>query len=113
MTNAMFNLEHSAEDKVKVSKLAPTLTRLEDIRNSWDDDFAINQKLRRKFRTEKKEIQDKEVCDGFYFSFFLLMIFKKVASELNLNFDNSFSILKITAALRISIFRQFSLILSP
>ena len=75
MTNAMFNLEHSAEDKVKVSKLAPTLTRLEDIRNSWDDDFAINQKLRRKFRTEKKEIQEKEVCDRFCFFFYLLIIF--------------------------------------
>ncbi|MEO0687328.1 MAG: Saf4/Yju2 family protein, partial [Cyanobacteria bacterium J06649_11] len=67
MTNAMFNLEHSTEDKVKVSKLAPTLTRLEDIRDKWDDDFAINQKLRKKFRTEKREIQDKEVCEGFFF----------------------------------------------
>lgn len=66
MTNAMFNLEHSAEDKVKVTKLAPTLTRLEDIRDSWDDDFAINQKLRKKFRTEKKEIQDKKVWEGFF-----------------------------------------------
>ena len=91
MTNAMFNLEHSAEDKVKVSKLAPTLTRLEDIRNSWDDDFAINQKLRRKFRTEKKEIQEKEVCNRFYFFFYLLIIFK-VASELIINgFNYSFN----------------------
>ena len=60
MTNAMFQLEHTAEDKVKVKKLAPTLTRLEEIRDSWDDDFAINQKLRRKFRQEKKEIKEEK-----------------------------------------------------
>ena len=57
----MFQLEHNAEDKVKVKKLAPTLTRLEEIRDTWDDDFAINQKLRKKFRQEKKEIKKKEV----------------------------------------------------
>ncbi|XP_066936629.1 coiled-coil domain-containing protein 130 homolog isoform X2 [Clytia hemisphaerica] len=60
MTNAMFQLEHNAEDKVKVKKLAPTLTRLEEIRDTWDDDFSVNQKLRKKFRKEKKEIKDKE-----------------------------------------------------
>ena len=66
MKNAMFNLEHSAEDKVKVGKLAPTLTRLEEIRDAWDDDFAINQKMRKKFRTEKKEIQEKQVSVFLY-----------------------------------------------
>ena len=69
MTNAMFNLEHSAEDKVKVGKLAPNLTRLEEIRGRWDDDFAINQKLRKNFRTEKKKIQARQVSEDFlYFS---------------------------------------------
>ena len=61
----MYKLEHNAEDKVKVNKLAPTLTRLEEIRDDWDDDFAVNQLLRKKFRQEKKEINDIKVNINF------------------------------------------------
>jgi len=66
----MFALEHNSEDKVKVNKLAPTLTKLEEIRDSWEDDFAINQRLRKKFREEKKEIREKQVCLVFFFFYY-------------------------------------------
>lgn len=63
MTNAMYKLEHESKDKVKVNKLAPTLTRLEELRDDWDDDFAVNQMLRKKFRQEKKDITNQKKID--------------------------------------------------
>ena len=57
----MYKLEHSIQDKQKAKKVAPTLNRLEEIRDTWKDDFAVNQLLRKKFRHEKKEINEKRV----------------------------------------------------
>jgi len=65
MTNAMYKLEHGTQDKSKARKKAPTLTRLEEMRDTWKDDFALNQIVRKKFRMEKKDIADqKSVDDG-------------------------------------------------
>lgn len=61
MTDAMYKLEHNAEDEGKAKKVAPSLTKLEEWRDNWDDDFAINQRLRKKFREEKTDIELKQV----------------------------------------------------
>lgn len=63
MTNAMYKLEHEVDDKLKVKKIAPTLTRLEEIRDDWKDDFAVNQLMRKKFRAERKDIQQQKASD--------------------------------------------------
>lgn len=61
MSDAMFKLEHESKDQIKLNKVAPTLSKLEEIRDGWKDDFAVNQLLRRKFREEKKDIKEEEV----------------------------------------------------
>ena len=57
----MFKLEHSIEDKQKAKRAAPTLGKIQEIRDVWEDDFAVNQILRKKFREEKKEINKRKV----------------------------------------------------
>ena len=57
----MYKLEHESKDSTKSQKVAPTLSRLEEIRHSWNDDFALNQLLRKRFRDEKKELKVDEV----------------------------------------------------
>ena len=57
----MYKLEHESKDATKSQKVAPTLSRLEEIRHSWNDDFALNQLLRNRFRDEKKEQKSEEV----------------------------------------------------
>lgn len=61
LTDAMYKLEHESKDTKKSQKVAPALSRLEEIRHSWNDDFALNQLLRNRFRDEKKELKSDEV----------------------------------------------------
>jgi len=66
ISDAMFKLEHSIEDKQKAKRAAPTINQIRHLRDEWSDDYAINQLLRKKFRDEKKEIgKQKELDDKF------------------------------------------------
>ncbi len=64
VSDAMYKLEHNILDKQKAKQKAPTLGKLRDIRDVWQDDFGINQALRRKFREEKVQINNKKVRFG-------------------------------------------------
>jgi len=66
MSDAMFKLEHESKDQIKLKKVAPTLSKLEEIRDGWKDDFAVNQLLRRKFREEKKDIKEEKLKDDIF-----------------------------------------------
>ena len=61
ISDAMFKLEHSIEDKQKARRAAPTINQIKHMRDEWSDDYAINQLLRKKFRDEKKEIGKQKV----------------------------------------------------
>ncbi|XP_065069394.1 coiled-coil domain-containing protein 130 homolog [Rhopilema esculentum] len=63
VSDAMFKLEHTIEDKQKAKRSAPTLGKIREIRDVWEDDFAVNQALRKKFREEKKEINKQKSLD--------------------------------------------------
>lgn len=62
----MFKLEHSIEDKHKAKRAAPTINQIRNIRDEWEDDYAISQILRKKFREEKKEINKQKVFDWLF-----------------------------------------------
>jgi len=62
----MFKLEHESKDQIKLKKVAPTLSKLEEIRDGWKDDFAVNQLLRRKFREEKRDIKEEKLKDDIF-----------------------------------------------
>lgn len=50
VTDAMFRLQHDVDDKGKSKATNPSLTRLEDHKEKWRDDYTTNQLLRQKFR---------------------------------------------------------------
>eukprot|EP00741_Cyanophora_paradoxa_P022599 tig00000248_g21824.t1 len=60
--NAFYRLEHATASEVKAKEAMP---RLEQIKSAVDrtheDDFAMSSAMRKKFRTEKKELKKKEV----------------------------------------------------
>lgn len=56
-TDAMFKLEHGADDMAKVKVATPSLARLEHLQDRWRDDYTANQLLRKGFRAKKKELQ--------------------------------------------------------
>lgn len=62
-TDAMFKLEYGEDDISKSKQLNPTLIKLQKFQNRWKDDFALNQELRRTFRTQKKETNEREKED--------------------------------------------------
>ncbi|XP_057698910.1 probable splicing factor YJU2B isoform X2 [Corythoichthys intestinalis] len=62
-TDAMFKLDHGGKDKEKLIKALPSLLELQDHQAGWKDDFQLNSALRRKFRTEKKLMVEKEEKD--------------------------------------------------
>ncbi|XP_077426542.1 putative splicing factor YJU2B [Vanacampus margaritifer] len=62
-TDAMFKLDHGGKDKEKLNKALPSLLELQDHQAGWKDDFQLNSALRRKFRTEKKVMVEKEEKD--------------------------------------------------
>lgn len=50
VTDAMFRLEHSAEDQAKLKMTKPGIGQLSEIRESMKDDYHINRLARDKFR---------------------------------------------------------------
>uniref|UniRef100_A0A8C3TF77 Probable splicing factor YJU2B n=1 Tax=Chelydra serpentina TaxID=8475 RepID=A0A8C3TF77_CHESE len=62
-TDAMYRLEHGAVDQSKLQRAIPTLSNIQEAQSAWKDDFAINSMLRRKFREEKKVLQEEEEKD--------------------------------------------------
>ncbi|XP_033098497.1 coiled-coil domain-containing protein 130-like [Anneissia japonica] len=62
--DAMNRLEHGVNDKKKSTLVMPTLGQLADRQSSWKDDYEQNSMLRRKFRTEKKDLHARTLADG-------------------------------------------------
>ncbi|KYO25231.1 probable splicing factor YJU2B isoform X2 [Alligator mississippiensis] len=62
-TDAMYRLEHGAADQGKLQRALPTLSNIQEAQSAWKDDFALNSMLRRKFREEKKVLQEEEEKD--------------------------------------------------
>ncbi|XP_010611701.1 coiled-coil domain-containing protein 130 [Fukomys damarensis] len=62
-TDAMFRLEHGEADRSSLRKAMPTLSNLQEAQSAWKDDFALNSKLRKRFREEKKAAQEEEERD--------------------------------------------------
>lgn len=46
----MFHLEHEVNDKEKMVKQMPTLKELEQVKEAWKDDYALNAMTRHLFR---------------------------------------------------------------
>uniref|UniRef100_A0A8C7MF97 Probable splicing factor YJU2B n=1 Tax=Oncorhynchus kisutch TaxID=8019 RepID=A0A8C7MF97_ONCKI len=63
-TDPMYKLDHGGKDKEKLRKALPSLSELQDHQAGWKDDFILNSKLRRKFRTEKKVMAEEEERDN-------------------------------------------------
>ncbi|KAM9259220.1 LOW QUALITY PROTEIN: putative splicing factor YJU2B [Morus bassanus] len=59
-TDAMFRLEHGVADRAALQRAVPTLASLQEAQNAWKDDFALNSRLRRRFREEKKTLREEE-----------------------------------------------------
>ncbi|XP_074835943.1 putative splicing factor YJU2B [Carettochelys insculpta] len=62
-TDAMYRLEHGTADQGKLRRAIPTLSNIQEAQSAWKDDFAINSMLRRKFREQKKILQEEEEKD--------------------------------------------------
>uniref|UniRef100_A0A670KPR5 Probable splicing factor YJU2B n=1 Tax=Podarcis muralis TaxID=64176 RepID=A0A670KPR5_PODMU len=62
-TDAMYRLEHGSKDQSKLQRALPTLQNIQEAQSAWKDDFALNSRLRRKFREEKKVLQEEEKKD--------------------------------------------------
>ncbi|KAJ3093220.1 hypothetical protein HK102_000021 [Quaeritorhiza haematococci] len=53
--NAFYKLEHGVADKVKAAESVPAITRLQQTNDKfWKDPYTVSQKLRKRFREEKK-----------------------------------------------------------
>uniref|UniRef100_A0A8B9RZN0 Probable splicing factor YJU2B n=1 Tax=Accipiter nisus TaxID=211598 RepID=A0A8B9RZN0_9AVES len=59
-TDAMFRLEHGVADRATLQRAVPTLASLQEAQSAWKDDFALNSRLRRHFREEKKTLREEE-----------------------------------------------------
>ncbi|KAF1594661.1 UNVERIFIED_CONTAM: hypothetical protein FQV15_0005392, partial [Eudyptes pachyrhynchus] len=59
-TDAMFRLEHGVADRAALQRAVPTLAGLQEAQSAWKDDFALNSRLRRRFREEKKTLREEE-----------------------------------------------------
>ncbi|NXT23161.1 CC130 protein, partial [Syrrhaptes paradoxus] len=59
-TDAMFRLEHGAADRATLRRAVPTLATLQEAQSAWKDDFALNSRLRQRFREEKKTLREEE-----------------------------------------------------
>ena len=65
--DAFTTLEKTNIDIEASNAQKPTLKKLIDLKDSLEDDFTLNQKMRAKFRTEKKSIaNDKEIKNVDY-----------------------------------------------
>lgn len=65
-TDAMFKLEHQAEDVNKGVVLKPVLEKLQDLNKRWLDDFSINQQLRKTFRVSVRGDQAYKLLRGLF-----------------------------------------------
>ncbi|XP_071656724.1 probable splicing factor YJU2B [Patagioenas fasciata] len=59
-TDAMFRLERGEADRAALRRAGPTLAALQEAQSAWKDDFALNSRLRRRFREEKKTLREEE-----------------------------------------------------
>ncbi|KAM6233246.1 putative splicing factor YJU2B isoform 2-T2 [Porphyrio hochstetteri] len=59
-TDPMFRLEHGVADQAALRRAVPTLASLQEAQSAWKDDFALNSRLRRRFREEKKTLREEE-----------------------------------------------------
>ncbi|KAJ3171364.1 hypothetical protein HDU87_008391 [Geranomyces variabilis] len=57
-TDAFYKLEHQVADTKRASAVAVSMSQLIEYNdNKWKDPYAMSQKLRKGFRTEKKEME--------------------------------------------------------
>ncbi|XP_071508947.1 uncharacterized protein [Diadema antillarum] len=61
--DAMYKLEHGVDDTKKLKAAAPTLSQIAEVQAGKKDDYSQNQLLRKKFRTEKKQLLAVEASD--------------------------------------------------
>ncbi|CAG8607968.1 24698_t:CDS:2 [Cetraspora pellucida] len=62
--NALYKLEHSVNDERKFQESIPILTQLQRLNErQWADPYTHSQKMRKKFREEKKELEAKKRLD--------------------------------------------------
>nr|CAH8869304.1 unnamed protein product [Trichobilharzia regenti] len=62
-TDAMYHLEHDVADKKKATDAVPIIQELQSDRTVYQDDFALNQIARKKFREAKKLSQEIMIKD--------------------------------------------------
>ncbi|KAF0490129.1 DUF572-domain-containing protein [Gigaspora margarita] len=63
--NALYKLEHSINDERKFQEAIPILTQLQRLNErQWADPYTHSQKMRKKFREEKKELEAKKRLDN-------------------------------------------------
>ncbi|CAG8454141.1 14346_t:CDS:10 [Rhizophagus irregularis] len=67
--NALYKLEYSVKDELRSRETLPILTQLQRLNDKqWADPYTHSQRMRKKFREEKKELEakkraDEEICD--------------------------------------------------
>jgi coiled-coil domain-containing protein 130 len=52
-----YKLEYAQNDQQRAKEIAPSLQNLIDFKEELKDDFKMSQLMRKKFRTEKKELE--------------------------------------------------------
>jgi hypothetical protein len=64
----MYKLEHGSDDKQRGNKAQMSVAQIEDLRESWNDDYSLNRLARSKFRVrpEKSCCTTSFVCVIFY-----------------------------------------------
>jgi len=80
----MFRLEHGEESKVVAKKEQPRILAIQGINNRYKDDYGLSQKLRKKFRSSKKEalkIAEENKRRGFHPSLNLLPVSEEDKAE--------------------------------
>lgn len=63
-TDPMYRLEHDTKDKRKAEEEAPRIARIMEMNQDWLDDYTLNQKARKTFRTQKVELKAKAEEDA-------------------------------------------------
>uniref|UniRef100_A0A915ER54 Uncharacterized protein n=1 Tax=Ditylenchus dipsaci TaxID=166011 RepID=A0A915ER54_9BILA len=61
--DAMFKKEHDADDKKKLDSEETQVARIEWIQTRMYDDYGVNSYLRRSFRGEKSQLNEKRIAD--------------------------------------------------
>ncbi|KAK4474361.1 hypothetical protein MN116_001524 [Schistosoma mekongi] len=63
-TDAMYHLEHDVTDKKKALEILPAIQEIQTDRLAHEDDFALNQIARKKFRETKQQTEEKLAKDN-------------------------------------------------